>query len=140
MNAPLPMPRRRAARRSREVLADGRHLVEGWLRRSCDGGLVDLRGQVRALPLLVRCAVRVHDGREPGGARVLGLSLTGTSGLTERWSVVVAAAQRVVLLFGSRGALEAAGHLVVAAPEAHGPAARWTRVEWAADPGARDWY
>jgi hypothetical protein len=114
--------------------------VEASFERGFRVGLADLRGVLRGLPLLVRLAVRVHDRREPGGARVLGVDVIGTTGLAERWLVVVAATQRLALLFGPRGVLEAAGRLVPNPSAPVAPGARWTRIEWAEDLDAQDCY
>lgn len=135
-----PRPHRRRVRRSRDVRADGRRAIEASFERGFRVGLADLRGVLRGLPLLVRCAVRVHDRREPGGAQVLGVDVIGSTGLAERWLVVVAASQRVVLLFSASGGLEAAGRLVPHPSAPITPGARWTRIEWADDLDAHDWY
>jgi hypothetical protein len=119
---------RRSGGRRRVELA--KRLVElAWERGfSAKSGVVDLRLALRRLPLLVQCAVRVHDQREPRGAR-------------ETWPyLVVAPHQRLVLLFSSRGALDAAGELVAAPAGPVEPGARWTSVRWASSPAERDWY
>lgn len=114
--------------RSREVVGDARRCVEtSWECGFRDGRLVDLRHAVRALPLLVQCAVRVHDRRE-GEALVFGLDLQGCTGRTERRTVVVARCQACVLLFSPRGALDAAGVLL-----ARG-------IAWDERPDEHDWY
>jgi hypothetical protein len=131
---------RRSGGRRRVELA--KRLVElAWERGfSAKSGVVDLRLALRRLPLLVQCAVRVHDQREPRGARVFGLEgMPRRAG--ETWPyLVVAPHQRLVLLFSSRGALDAAGELVAAPAGPVEPGARWTSVRWASSPAERDWY
>jgi len=118
--------------RRRAALDDARHGVEAsWERCFRDGRLIDLRSSLNSLPLLVQCAVRVHDRREGRGALVLGLG---------KRFVVVAVVQRLVLIFSSGGVLDAAGTLFDTpdAPLAHGE--RWTRIEWDPRPAERAWY
>lgn len=127
-------------RRSSEVRADGRRSVEGAFERGFRTGLSDLRGVLKGLPPLVRCAVRVHDRREPAGALVLGLDVVGSRGTAERWSVVVARTQRLALVFGAEGGLETAGWLVPNPPAPIAPGQQWSRIEWAEDLENHDWY
>lgn len=127
-------------RRSSEVRADGRRSVERSFERGFRTGLTDLRGVLTGLPPLVRCAVRVHDRREPAGALVLGLDVVGARGKAERWSVVVARMQRLALVFGAEGVLETAGWLVPNPAAPVEPGQRWTHIEWAEDVECHDWY
>lgn len=115
--------------RSRVVIDDACRCVErAWENGFRDARLVDLRFAVRTLPLLVQCAVRVHDRRE-GQALVFGLDLPGMSGRTERHTVLIARCQKWVLLFSPRGALDAAGVLLAS-----------SSIDWDDAPHEHDWY
>lgn len=96
--------------------------------------VISLQPRLRSLPLLVRCAIRVHQQRET--RPVLVFTLDEDSGRT----VVVAQGQGVVLLFSRHGALDAAGDLIEApdAPVFLGEAS--THIEWTDDVGRHDWY
>jgi hypothetical protein len=123
------------------VLTDCKRRIQESFERGFRCGLVDVKGAVGTLPLLVRCAARVHERREcQGGLLLLGLDVAGADGRLERRTVVVAQGQLLVLLFSRQGVLDAAGDLVPhpSAPVAFG--ARWTRIDWAADVTLRDWY
>lgn len=85
-----------------------------------------LHDQRGSLPLLVRCAVRVHQQRETRPVLVFALEREG--GL----KVVVAQDQGVVLIFSRLGGLDA--------PTALFPGDTWTRIEWTGDVTRRDWY
>lgn len=130
----------RPARRSADVRADCRRLLEAAFERGFRVGVTDLRSAVSALPPLVRCAVRVHDRREARGALVLGVDVVGAAGRVERWPAVVARTQRLMLLFGPRGALEDAGSLKPHPSAPILPGARWTHIDWAPRLDERDWY
>lgn len=131
----LRMPRRQHA--VRECLA---RLEAAWERQFKHAGLVDLRASLRELPLLVQCAVRVHDKREANGALIFGLDAPGPEGQRQCWPVLVARVQRVVLLFSRTGALDAAGRLVPSPSRPITPGERWTRIDWASDVTRNDWY
>lgn len=131
----LRVPRRHHA--IRECLT---HLEAAWERQFKDPRLVDLRPSVRQLPLLVQCALRVHDRREANGASILGLDSPGPEGRPQRWPVLVARVQRLVLLFSRSGALDAAGRLVPSPSRPISPGERWTRIDWASDVTRTNWY
>lgn len=135
-----PMGRR--APPSRRALIQGcqARVEAAWERDFRDGSLVDLRPALRGLPLLVQCAVRVHDRREIHGAQLLGLDAPGPEGRTQRWPVLVARAQRLVLLFSKTGALDAAGRLVPSPSRPVSFGEKWTRIDWASDVTRHDWY
>ncbi|MFT3711575.1 MAG: hypothetical protein QM817_28395 [Archangium sp.] len=115
--------------RSREVVNEACACIErSWQHGFRDTRFVDLRHVVRTLPLIVQCAVRVHDKRE-GQAMVLGLDLPGTSGRVERHTVLIARCQQCVLLFSPRGALDAAGNLCAGQV-----------IDWDDKPHEHDWY
>ncbi|MBL8918311.1 MAG: hypothetical protein JNJ54_05585 [Myxococcaceae bacterium] len=67
---------------------------------------------------------------------MLGLEVADARGVPRRWPVVVARLQRLVLLFGANGVLEAAGRLV---PSVH-HRPRPIVIEWATDFERHDWY
>ncbi len=114
------------------LLLECRARVEKAARRGFrDDSLVNLRSDVRRLPLLVQCALRVHDRREPPGALILGVDPPEARERTQWRSVIVAPSQRVVLLFSPSGTLDAAGTLLSAGEP---------RIAWASDLGRHDWY
>lgn len=125
--------------RSSEVNRTCKRSVEWCYEHSFTSGMRDARGRLRELPVLVQCAVRVHDRREPRGALIFALGVEGKQGPEERY-VVVAQRQRRVLIFSSRGGLDAAGTLVPSpsAPVVSGQ--RWTHIEWCSDLSSIDWY
>ena len=131
----LRLPRRQHA--VRECLTQ---LENAWERQFKHPQLVDLRASVRHLPLLVQCAVRVHDKREANGALILGLDAPGPEGRRQCWPVLVARVQRLVLLFSRTGALDAAGRLVPSPSRPIAPGERWTRIDWASDVTRTNWY
>lgn len=114
------------------LVLECRARVEKAARRGFrDDSLVNLRNDARRLPLLVQCALRVHDRREPHGAMIFGVDPPEARERTQWRSVIVAPSQRVVLLFSASGALDAAGTLLGAGAP---------RVAWASDLTRHDWY
>lgn len=112
------------------VLAEAQRKVERLLAHGCrDGTGVDLQAALRALPLLVQTAVRVHQRREGRGVLVWGLDVVGVSGRIERRVVVVAPKSGAVLLFSVKGVLDAAGWV-----------SEQAEVEWDPLVAEHDWY
>ncbi|MGV3620003.1 MAG: hypothetical protein ACO1OB_04250 [Archangium sp.] len=134
----VPFPVR--PRREHLVRACMTQLEVAYERQFKHPSLVDLRGVLRELPLLVQCATRVHDKREAGGAIVLGLDAPGPEGRMQRWPVLIARVQRLVLLFSRTGALDAAGRLIPSPSRPIAPGERWTRIDWASDVTRNNWY
>ncbi len=96
--------------------------------------LADVKACAREQPLLVQCALRIHDRREHGRAMLLALHSTAPGGRVESRPVLIAPEQQLVLLFSAEGVLDAAGVLVEA------DAATAPYIAWARDVASRDWY
>lgn len=133
-------PTTRPPRRQHAVHECITRLELAWERHFKHPSLVDLRASVRHLPLLVQCALRVHDKREATGALILGLDAPGPEGRPQSWPVLVAPVQQLVLLFSRTGALDAAGRLIPSPPRPIAPGERWTRIDWASDVTRTNWY
>ena len=116
-----------------------RSVERAYERQFAVGPLCDARWRLPQLPMLVRCAVRVHDRREPRGALVFSMPVLGKRGPEERY-VVFALRQARVLLFSPTGGLDAAGTLVGAPRVPVDVGQRWTHIDWATNLATRDWY